>query len=43
MKAIKKYEISAKDMLSISYGFPTYSETLKEAYLIASGQGSVNI
>ncbi|MGE8553085.1 MAG: dihydrolipoyl dehydrogenase [Chryseobacterium jejuense] len=39
----QEYEVTAEDMFSISYAHPTYSETLKEAYLIASGQGAINI
>jgi dihydrolipoamide dehydrogenase len=38
-----EYEVTAEDMFRISYAHPTYSEALKEAYLIASGQGSINI
>lgn len=38
-----QYEVTHEDMFRISYAHPTYSETLKEAYLIASGQGSLNI
>ncbi|PHN03518.1 dihydrolipoyl dehydrogenase [Flavilitoribacter nigricans] len=37
------YEITDEDMFRISYAHPTYSETLKEAYLISSGQGAINI
>ncbi|MFC3758162.1 dihydrolipoyl dehydrogenase [Chryseobacterium tructae] len=39
----QEYEVTAEDMYRISYAHPTYSEALKEAYLIASGQGAVNI
>ncbi|WP_160138822.1 dihydrolipoyl dehydrogenase [Chryseobacterium sp. c4a] len=39
----QEYEVTAEDMFRISYAHPTYSETLKEAYLIASGQGAINI
>ncbi|WP_106916230.1 dihydrolipoyl dehydrogenase [Chryseobacterium aurantiacum] len=39
----QEYEVTAEDMFRMSYAHPTYSETLKEAYLIASGQGAVNI
>lgn len=39
----QEYEVTAEDMFRISYAHPTYSETLKEAYLMASGQGSINI
>ena len=38
-----EFEITAKDMASICYAHPTYSEVLKEAYTIASGEPSVNI
>lgn len=38
-----EYEVTNEDMFRISYAHPTYSEALKEAYLISSGQGSVNI
>jgi dihydrolipoamide dehydrogenase len=37
------YETTAEDMFRMSYAHPTYSEGLKEAYLIASGQGSINL
>lgn len=36
------YEATDEDLFRISYAHPTYSETLKEAYLISSGQGSLN-
>jgi dihydrolipoamide dehydrogenase len=39
----QEYEVTAEDMFRISYAHPTYSETLKEAYLMASGQGAINI
>ncbi len=39
----QEFEVTAEDMFRISYAHPTYSEILKEAYLIASGQGAVNI
>ncbi|MGR3853860.1 dihydrolipoyl dehydrogenase [Chryseobacterium indologenes] len=39
----QEYEVTAEDMFRISYAHPTYSETLKEAYLIASGLGAINI
>ncbi len=38
-----EYEVGAGDMASISYAHPTYSEVLKEAYVIASGKPSINI
>ena len=38
-----EYEVTAEDMYRISYAHPTYSEALKDAYLIASGQGAINI
>lgn len=38
-----EYEVTDEDMFRISYAHPTYSESLKEAYLISSGQGSINI
>lgn len=38
-----EYEVTDEDMFRISYAHPTYSEVLKEAYLIASGQGALNI
>lgn len=37
------YEVTDEDMFRISYAHPTYSEALKEAYLIASGQGALNL
>lgn len=38
-----EYEVTAKDMASVCYAHPTYSEVLKEAYTMASGRPSVNI
>lgn len=38
-----EYEVTAEDMFRISYAHPTYSEALKDAYLIAGGQGAINI
>lgn len=38
-----EYEVTDEDMFRISYAHPTYSETLKEAYLASSGQGTINI
>jgi dihydrolipoamide dehydrogenase len=38
-----EYEVTDKDMFNISYAHPTYSEVLKEAYMIASGQPAINI
>jgi len=38
-----EYEVTAEDMFRLSYAHPTYSEVLKEAYTIASGQSSINI
>ena len=37
------YETTDEDMFRISYAHPTYTEALKDAFLIASGQGSINI
>ena len=37
------YETTDEDMHRISYAHPTYSEALKEAFLIASGQGALNL
>lgn len=37
------YEATDDDLFRMSYAHPTYSETLKEAYLMSSGQGSLNI
>ncbi|MBL7932848.1 MAG: dihydrolipoyl dehydrogenase [Bacteroidia bacterium] len=37
------YETTDEDMFRIPYAHPTYSEALKEAYLIASGQGAINL
>jgi dihydrolipoamide dehydrogenase len=37
------YETTDEDMYRMSYAHPTYSEGLKEAYLEASGQGSLNL
>lgn len=38
-----KNEITVKEMNEIIYPHPTFSEVLKEAYLIGSGQPSINI
>lgn len=38
-----EYEVTASDMFKISYAHPTYSEVLKEAYMLASGQPAINI
>ena len=37
------YEATDDDLFRISYAHPTYSESLKEAYLISSGQGALNV
>lgn len=37
------YEATDEDLFRMSYAHPTYSETLKEAYLISSGQGALNM
>ena len=37
------YETTDDDMALISYAHPTYSEGLKEAFLMASGQGALNL
>lgn len=38
-----EYEVTDSDMFMISYAHPTYSEVLKEAYILASGQPAINI
>lgn len=38
-----EYEVTAKDMFSLSYAHPTFAEVLKEAYMIAYGQPAINI
>ena len=38
-----EFEVTAEDMYRISYAHPTYAEALKDAYLIAAGQGAINI
>lgn len=38
-----EYEVTDSDMYMISYAHPTYSEVLKEAYMMASGQPAINI
>lgn len=38
-----EFEVTAEDMYRISYAHPTYSEALKDAYMIADGQGAINI
>ncbi|UII31157.1 dihydrolipoyl dehydrogenase [Fulvivirga ulvae] len=37
------YEGTDEDMFRMSYAHPTYSEALKEAFLLASGQGAINL
>jgi dihydrolipoamide dehydrogenase len=37
------FEITDKDLTQISYAHPTYSEALKEAYLLSCGQGALNL
>jgi len=37
------YETTDEDMFRISYAHPTYSEALKDAYMMASGQGAINL
>lgn len=37
------YEITDEDMFRMSYAHPTYAEAIKEACLIASGQGAINL
>lgn len=38
-----EYEVTAKDMFTMSYAHPTFAEVLKEAYMIAYGQPAINI
>ncbi len=38
-----EYEITAEDLSRLSYAHPTYSEVLKDAYLMATGKGAINI
>jgi dihydrolipoamide dehydrogenase len=38
-----EFEITTGEMGAVSYAHPTYSEVMKEAYIIASGKASVNI
>ncbi|ANF49160.1 dihydrolipoyl dehydrogenase [Chryseobacterium glaciei] len=38
-----EYEVTDSDMFMISYAHPTYSEVLKEAYMLVSGQPAINI
>ena len=38
-----EYEMTDAEMGHLSYAHPTYAETLKEAFLQASGQGALNI
>lgn len=37
-----EYEVTANELANISYAHPTYSEVLKEAYIIASGRPAMN-
>lgn len=37
------FETTDEDMFRMSYAHPTYSEAFREAYLIASGQGAINL
>lgn len=38
-----EYEVTAEDMSMISYPHPSYSEAVKEAFLKASGKGTINL
>jgi dihydrolipoamide dehydrogenase len=38
-----EYEVTAKDMYSISYAHPTYSEALKDAFRLSDKQEAINI
>ncbi|MCW3466034.1 dihydrolipoyl dehydrogenase [Chitinophaga nivalis] len=38
-----EHEITVEEMFRISYAHPTYAEALKDAYLMAGGQGAINI
>lgn len=38
-----EYEVTAKDMYSIPYAHPTYSEALKDAFRLADMQKAINI
>jgi len=38
-----EFEITDLDMGKISYAHPTFSETLKDAFLAASGRGAINM
>ncbi|RBL90291.1 dihydrolipoyl dehydrogenase [Chitinophaga flava] len=37
------HETTADEMAHLSYAHPTYSEALKDAFLMASGKGAINI
>ncbi|MBS1634483.1 MAG: dihydrolipoyl dehydrogenase [Bacteroidetes bacterium] len=37
------YETTDEDMFRMPYAHPTYSEALKESFLVASGQGAINL
>jgi dihydrolipoamide dehydrogenase len=37
------YEVTDEDMFRICYAHPTYAEAIKEACLVASGQGAINL
>jgi dihydrolipoamide dehydrogenase len=38
-----KCEITAEEMYRVCYAHPTYSEVLKDAYLVANGRSAINI
>jgi len=38
-----EYEVTAEDMAMISYPHPSYSEAIKEAFLGASGKGTISL
>ncbi|SEW39920.1 dihydrolipoyl dehydrogenase [Chitinophaga arvensicola] len=38
-----EFEITVEEMARISYAHPTYSEALKDAFLMAAGKGAINI
>lgn len=38
-----EFELTDNELCKISYAHPTFSEALKDAYLISSGRGAINI
>ena len=38
-----EFELTDAELSKISYAHPTFSEALREAYLMSSGRGAINL